>query len=322
MSRTRQAFIKDARFAEMEMAIRAELDDARSLMEGPLNSSAKLRLGKAGYRGAFVTAAHDGLQLWHLCAEGDSISFRNRDWELRSVAICLKVKEISKDEKWSAEKAADAFLLAAKRVGVLKSDLFSSVSDTANTAKKTSRLLLSRDDLDQADVTEHTDCAMHVVNLAINGALGLKKGQQKMSDDDYDAEFPAFNRLLGRMKKLVQWLGDKRVPKRWASYKDGRHVLEFTAVSLTRVAWVYRLVVELIRSYSALKDYFNMDGFPYRSYNLSDEEWKDVADVEAVLRSPAQVAVTVQRTNTPSAGLALLDKLTSRRRCRWRATQW
>ncbi|ETI43532.1 hypothetical protein L914_11067 [Phytophthora nicotianae] len=120
---------------------------------------------KEVFQTPFMNVEHD---LWtnaaKSCVVGASCSFIDHTWRPRHLAMLAQVKN---DGHTSEEVAAvlDKELKVRYGLDVDKMARFT-VSDTASTARKVSRLF---------DSTLQTDCTMHALNLCIGYGIGLKE---------------------------------------------------------------------------------------------------------------------------------------------------
>lgn len=118
------------------------------------------------------------------------------DWLLHIAAVGMVVPA-----SHSAQDCKTAILDVLQRYGVTNHDIKFSMSDTTNSALKTGRELA-----DVVDIMEGK-CTMHLVNLAVEHAIGKRTRSRNHVIVD---EFPAAEALRKKSLKSIGYLMSKK----------------------------------------------------------------------------------------------------------------
>jgi hypothetical protein len=301
LSRQRAVLIKSARFSEFLDTVRCLLDRAHVHMVTGMTPAMILAAGRAAYRGTFITVGHDGYQSHSAKKEGVSIFWIDPiTWKLFNVAISLSDCDMAM--KGSSVNTAAEVVLALSRCGAKQFMLANSVQDTAAEAQKTGRVLLARQDVAQDKVTDIVLCDMHRASLVMKGALGM------LND-----KFEPGSALVHAIRVHNAWICDGRNKGRWYRYcklnKD-HNVIKFSAYSDTRILYVHTSLVELIRSYHALRKFFQEDEEAIgHKLCISPDQWVDIVEFESLLRPFANLSGSSQCTSAPTSGIATLRRM-------------
>jgi hypothetical protein len=281
--------IRKDEFDTMLNCIACSVAQARDYFKG----LAHVKDGK-GFR--FINVGHD---IWESAQRellGLSIFFWNGATSQHNVwAIGL-----SRVQSHKAEDVRDASLSLLARCGVEQGDLYRPVNDTTSASLKAGRLLC---------LGSEGTCTMHTVSLALEHATGLKTRRRGRTTVD---KFPAFVDQYKRAKDCFGWLMNTKAKSRFSKYEvflqpHGRSALKVYLPNATRIAGIHRMYV------SGLRSRWNLDLFLSVSpvgktcpTILTNEDWKQIAEHEAVLMRLSELTQMVQTDRPGSISIAWL----------------
>ena len=256
--------------------------------------------GKGRREGApkpkIFTIMHDGWTSYDTSYYGISLAFINpTNWTATKVAIGLVACE--GHTVLDAEEVLQAVL---RTVGIKAGEIMFSVNDTCHAAKAAGRSYVSHtadedgsvyEDL-QDELQSQGTCVMHVANLVMEHALGLKVHSRKKVIVD---EFAAGVALVKKLKGVVNYIWNLLAPGRAAAYSDRNKPNKVFNIELpgdTRVSGTQKLLQQLLRSFWTLKTYFALEADT--DSEPAPNDWVTAAEFEAIMRPIARLAINVQ----------------------------
>lgn len=224
----------------------------------------------------------------------------------------------------TALELCETAMLGLERVGIEMEDIFRAVNDNCSTAVKAGRLIVAGGDeaLAEAQKAEggpKPACDMHLGSLALGLALSLVERRQ---GGRVINRWAPFQDLFKDLKKMVKYVSDKK-NKRFNKYKEALEGIQQTAFLIsmpnsTRVAGAHIMMQEALRSKGALTYYKSCkcQELPI----ISKEQWKLLAQFEAVLRPAMKLCFEIQGDALRLLGKVYLHSFVSRlstrkRRC-------
>jgi hypothetical protein len=172
------------------------------------------------------------------------------------------------------------------------------VNDTANGAKLTGRLLA------EFRVAEGgTTCIMHTTELVMKHAIGLST--RRAGGQVCDSFAPGKD-LRDVCKGLAAKVMDKKAKGRFLEYEDlGKKTWGVSPIKLkvpneTRVGGVYILMVSLLRAKNLLQVLMGASNYQdvYKTCMISNDDWKLMAEFEAIISHVHHLAVACQGNET------------------------
>ena len=246
----------------------------------------------------FLTIASDGWDSEIKAFFGVSIFFIDpQSWRLTKLAVGLATPE-----NHSAQACHDAALEVLSRYGIKKEDIFCSVNDTTNAAVSTGRLLSG----------EKGDCSMHMANLVTDHATGKKTRSVNRVVVD---SFPACNDIRNKVRNMIKYITSKKAKARMKAYRVRNEQVGMGTIRMgidndTRIAGTMFMYQQLLRSRYTTSTFFAQEKQSDRDkYFLSDDEFEDVAQFEAVLRPMITLSMNAQVDSRPIAGTSWLNVL-------------
>ena len=182
---------------------------------------------------------------------------------------------------------------------ISKRDLYRPVNDTTNAALKAGRLIVGCKD--------SGTCGMHKCELILKHATGqLVRKKNKEAVDP----FPILENLRKKARKFASYLMDRKSKSRYKVFHEfvvnkrgsKKGALHLELANDTRVSGTIFMYQSMERAFFDLY-YFLMDESCPKELvdlQLSPEEWQQLAEAEAVLRSTQILSLDLQ-TNIPGA---------------------
>jgi len=250
----------------------------------------------------WLSMGHD---IWNTCvmdgALGSCVKIMTNNMELYTVATVLKKHNLSHT---AAEVAGVLEEVYKARYGIsLKGSISHIGSDTTPSAKNVAKVLESEQD----------DCEMHVVNLVIAYALGIKENTRSQ-DEIVDGAIKRVHKIVtpgGEFKQgmaiikagraIVNFFGSS--PQRKHKLEAIRELYGLPSIQLTnypdtRVSFASKLFQTLMANYHALKQ-VEIDDFKKHFAKLSPEDWQTMQEMEAICSVLSSYAVNeAQKSGT------------------------
>ena len=246
----------------------------------------------------FLTIGSDGWDSDIKAFFGVSIFFIDPlSWKLTKLAVGLATPE-----NHSAQACHDAALEVLARYGIEKADIFCSVNDTTSAAVATGRLLSG----------EKGDCSMHMANLVTDHATGKKTRSENRVIVD---SFPACNDNRNKIRNMIKFITSKKAKARMKAYKIRNEQVGMRTIRMgidndTRIAGTMFMYQQLLRSRYTTSTFFAQEKQSDRdAYFLSEDEFEDAAQFEAVLRPMITLSMNTQVDSRPIAGTSWLNVL-------------
>jgi hypothetical protein len=193
----------------------------------------KCRFGKLV---PFVHVAHDGYDRVTKDALGVSIFFIDRfNWKL--INACVGV--VNSNGKKVRPVSDQVKSLLQERIGITQEDIFSAINDTSNSAVLAGKQI--------AGTNVPGTCDMHVFELALKHATGMKSRSKNKVICDQNPEFVA---LHDKFNTLVSWITNKKAKSRFCKYSESHsgQVIVLEQPGDTRVSGISTFCEDLIRS--------------------------------------------------------------------------
>jgi hypothetical protein len=174
-----------------------------------------------------------------------------------------------------------------KRYGIHRSDIVLLINDTTNTSLATNRLI----------VGTNGTCNMHLANLACDHAIGKRK--RTVNKEIVDS-FEECEDLRLTVHRMIGYVWNKKAKSRKITYEKrneqiGYNVIKVGIDSDTRISGYARMYQQALRCKWTLHQYFaHKKSLVCNTYELSDERWQSVAEVEAIIRSVCTLSFTTQ----------------------------
>jgi hypothetical protein len=240
----------------------------------------------------FLSVGHD---MWTTTTNdnviGSNIRFITKDFELVQIACVLKKNNVSHKAQYNANYLDQIY---SKRFGInLHDDSKFITSDTTSAARAVSQYI---DDIEQVD------CEMHLVNLAILYALGLRENVKTIVTTSESGEhkkekiiitpggsFVEGFDLIKKLRQLAKYFGTGQRKQKLMDIQE-RYALP-TGIPLidgmTRVASCHKLFQTSILHYYAMDRLYRdlvaeNDEFIELWKNLSPECWTLVQELESL----------------------------------------
>ncbi|KAE9306014.1 hypothetical protein PR003_g21345 [Phytophthora rubi] len=248
---------------------------------------------------------------------GTSASFIDTTWNFCEIALLLTVgnpSHLSADvQKMICSRVCDLY-----GIDITAMSQFT-VSDTASSARKVSTLF---------EDSIATDCTMHVLNLCLQYAMGMRENKETVEVYDPDTNtrtrqkrfctvggaFEEGRDLVKRVRALNNYFSTQQRCKRLEDVQEF-YCLPNVGPTLdcdTRVAFTVKLFQRTILNYSAFRCYFQKrekgdDATVFECLTLAD--WQLMIEMEAIVGTIADLArIEVQRNNLLASELIVLLK--------------
>ncbi|ETO68014.1 hypothetical protein F444_15127 [Phytophthora nicotianae P1976] len=232
---------------------------------------------------------------------GTTASFIDKTWNHCEIALLLTVGNPS-------HAATDMQRVIRSRIRDLYDVDISAMTqftvlDTTASARKTSKLF---------EDSIITNCTMHVLNLSLQYAIGMRENKETV--DVYDPATNSWRDLINRVRALNNYFSTQqrcqRLEKTQAFY--GLPKIGPTLDCDTRVAFTVKLLERSIVNYTAFQYHFQCrekgDG-PSVFESLQHADWRLMAEIESIVGSIADLArIEVQRSDLVAFELIVLLK--------------
>eukprot|EP00644_Phytophthora_capsici_P007239 jgi/Phyca11/112753/e_gw1.22.145.1 len=274
----------------------------------------------SAFKRPFLNLMHD---MWTVStgkkdAIGTSMSFIDKDWNFRTVALLVTIFKESHDSAVVQQKISSRIAeLYDVDIGSMAHFV---MSDTAPAARKVSKLY---------EDAVQVDCAMHVLNLCPVYGLGMRENvktchvvnpatnllQKQRQVCTPGGHFPDGAKLVKKTRDLNNYFKTPQRVERLQRVQQHYGLLELGAMvdCDTRVASTVTLFQRSILNYPAFKAYFQYcEAYddPKVFTNLSKEDWQTMAQCEAVTHMLADLArIEVQREAQIASELLVLMRL-------------
>ncbi|KAI9980947.1 hypothetical protein PInf_010297 [Phytophthora infestans] len=274
--------------------------------------------------GPFLDLHHDGWTTGNgkVGVLGTSASFIDKTWTHCEIALLLTVGNPS-------HAATDMQRVICLRIRELYNVDISAmtqftVSDTTASARKTSKLF---------EESIVTDCTMHVLNLCMQYAIGMRENKETV--EVYDPATNACKRekryctvggafeegrdLIKRVRALNNYFSTQQRCQRLEKMQEfyGLPKIGPTLDCDTRVAFTVKLLERSIVNYSAFQYYFQCrekGDDPSVFECLEHTDWRLMAEMESIVGSIANLArIEVQRSDLVASELIVLLKFAADR---------
>jgi hypothetical protein len=180
------------------------------------------------------------------------------------------------------------------RYGIHQDDVFRAVNDTATPAVAAGKLIS-----DGRVPKGGTTCQMHAVELVLKHSLGLI---DRRKDGVISDSFQEGKDLRDLCRDLASKVMDKKAKGRFHEFEQlSMKTFQVKPIKLktpnaTRVAGDYILLVSLLRAKSLLQVLMGESSYTavYKNYIIASEQWKTIAEFEAVMSHIHHLAMTSQ----------------------------
>jgi hypothetical protein len=246
-----------------------------------------------GKRVPFIVIGHDNWDSDNKEILGVTVHWYN---PVRKCHVCNPIGMCVVYDKSAAATVQQTLKLLAG-CGIEKEDLYKAVNDTTNTAVRTGELLTG----------EKGTCAMHSTQLVIQHATGHLKRKKDCKIVD---EFPECEDLRKKARDSAFYLMNKKAKTRFAKYKkqmnnQGRIANRIFMPNDTRAAGVHMFFNSMITSRWNLDSYWYEDPAA-RKYELDNDEYATIAELEAVLYPIALLTKLLQSDKFGSNSVSFL----------------
>jgi hypothetical protein len=163
-----------------------------------------------------------------------------------------------------------------KRYGIRRSDIVLSINDTTNTSLVTGRLIV---------VTDGT-CNMHLPNLACDHVTGKRK---RTVNKEIVNSFEECEDLRLAVRQMIGYVWNKKAKSRIINYEKRNEQIGYNVIKVgidndTRISGYARMYQQALRCKWTLHQYFAHEKLLVcNAYDLSDERWQSVVEVEAII---------------------------------------
>ena len=187
----------------------------------------------------------------------------------------------------SAAACSDAALKVLARFGIIQSNIYLSINDTASSAVAMGRLLSG----------ENGNCHMNMANLVADHACGKVTRSANRAVVD---SFPECESIRLKARKMIQFIFGGKSKSCAEKYKArnsllGKKTLRLGVDNDTRIAGVERMYQQLLRCCYCIPTYFYEEEAEIRDkYMLIDYEWKVLAKIEAMMHSTCKLSFDTQ----------------------------
>jgi hypothetical protein len=174
-----------------------------------------------------------------------------------------------------------------KRYGIRRSDIVLSINDTTNTSLATSRLIVGTDGT----------CNMHLANLACDHATRKRK---RTVNKEIVNSFEECEDLRLAVRRMIRYVWNKKAKSRKINYEKRNEQIGYNVIKVgidndTRISGYARMYQQALRCKWTLHQYFAHEkSLVCNAYELSNERWQSVAEVEAIIRSVCTLSFTTQ----------------------------
>jgi len=178
-------------------------------------------------------------------------------------------------------------MVVLKRYGIRRSDIVLSINDTTNTSLTTSRLIIGTDGT----------CNMHLANLAYNHAIGKQK--RTVNKEIVDS-FEECEDLRLAVRRMIRYVWNKKAKLCKINYEKCNEQIGYNVIKVgidndTSISGYARMYQQALWCKWTLHQYFAHEKLLVcNAYELSDERWQSVAEVEAIIRSICALSFTTQ----------------------------
>jgi hypothetical protein len=223
---------------------------------------------------------------------GSSVRLITKDFDLLQIACLLTKNNITHGAEWNAITLQEEYL---NRYGVeLSEEVKYMTSDTASAARAVSGHV---EDMDQVD------CEMHVVNLALLYAIGLRENVKNVTYVDNigtkrrvrtivtpGGAFPEGLEVIQKLRNLAKYFGTGQRKQRLVDKQDFYDIPHGLPQidGLTRVASVCKLFQTsiqhyygMLRLYTDLKEEDDI-AFVKLFDEITEEDWELIAEMESL----------------------------------------
>ena len=205
--------------------------------------------------------------------------------------------------------------LSAYRYGIEFSDVFRSVSDTTNSAVAAGSIISEG----RSGRGGGTTCVMHTQELCLKHALGVCV--RKRSGVVVDS-FEEGKSLRDRVKLFASKVMDKKAKGRFAEYNrvclDSYRTpaLKIALPNDTRVSGTFLLFSDILRARGLILLYEGKTVYSqvYKDCVLKTDEWKLIAEFEAVMRCTNLLALSSQTEIVGEIAFAWLEVINCKAR--------
>jgi hypothetical protein len=197
----------------------------------------------------------------------------------------------------TAPHVKEESLQVLARYNIHQTDLYRPMNDNTNCALAAGRLIVN--------TTVNGRCGMHESDLITKHATGqvVRKRNHVIIDSN-----PACEDFRKKLRAIVKWLVDKKNKNRYSDYQQYcLKVFQYQSIKLslpnkTRVAGTILMYHDVLRSFHALRNYFESETSPnsFTALRLSSLEWDQVAQYSAILDPIYSLSISLQ-TNRPGA---------------------
>ena len=248
-----------------------------------------------GTKMPFISVGHD---IWDAISKeklGVSIFFFNPiTWKYYRLAVGL----VDPSSHKAVEISEETIQVLGRYGIVAKTDLFRSVNDNTNAAVAAGRLLSSEGCDGQ--------CTMHLVQLAIGHALGLKTRSNNRIVVD---KFQHGADIIKIARDVVAFLNPKKSHSNFVLFKQtakewGLDVIKMDLDNETRVSGALRLLQAVLRSKPAIELHQASSRSNANFPAITPQNWVQIAEFEAILREVGNHAFTVQNDMPGSSALS------------------
>jgi hypothetical protein len=256
-------------------------------------SIAKVKDGKPF---GFINVGHD---IWE-SAQRELLGVSVYFWNPIANQYNVWAIGLSRVPSHSADDVSKVTLALMARCGIEQGDLYRPVNDTTSAALKAGRLLC---------LGKEGTCTMHSVSLALEHATGLKTRRRGNRTVD---TFPEFVDPYKKAKDCFGWLMNTKAKSRHSKYSTflhtfGRKGHKIYLPNATRIAGIHRMYVSGLRSRWNLQLFFTASPVGKNCPSiLNNDEWKQLAEYEAVLLKLAELTQMVQTDRPGSISIAWL----------------
>jgi hypothetical protein len=187
----------------------------------------------------------------------------------------------------NAQACNDAAMAVLKRYGIRCSDIVLSINDTTNTSLATSRLIVGTDGTYN----------MHLANLACDHATGNCK--RRVNKEIVDSFEECEDQRLA-VCRMIRYVWNKKAKSHKINYEKRNEQIGYNVIKVgidndTRISGYARMYQQALRCKWTLHQYFAHEKSSVcNAYELSNECWQFMAEVEAIIRSVCALSFTTQ----------------------------
>jgi hypothetical protein len=176
----------------------------------------------------------------------------------------------------NAQACNNAAMVVLKRYDIRCSDIVLSINDTSNMSFVTSRLIVGTDGT----------CNMHLANLACDHVIGKRK---RTVNKEIIGSFEECEDLRLAVRRMIGYVWNKKAKSRKINYEKRNEQIDYNVIKVgidndTRISGYARMYQHALRCKWTLHQYFAHEkSLVCNAYELSDERWQSVAEVEAII---------------------------------------